>query len=231
VAAGHEANETMSHPTRRAALAGALSTLAATPARAGVKTIPAGKLLPYLEAYLKLPVRERSLFNLAYYAMAGGQPARNVRLTLLHGGRRAPMAIGDDGRISGLPSLQQLQSGAQVEGDAPDGLKLSVALGIEPALRPAATLPAPELAAAITQAAAGAKKAAGVARMFVPKLEAVAFRGATFGEVVRQDGSRARLPMAERGPSFAPAQWPGAREIRLDRTPSAIFIGPAPKKT
>ena len=212
--------------SRRAALAAMAGALVATGAAAQTK--PAGvelkKIFPYLREYYGIPAAERSRFTMAYYLT----PASGV--TVKVGDQDLP--IGADGRFMRLPTLQQLQAGQRATLGGAKGTKFNISMELEPTLRPAARLSAPELAASIDEANRGIKKAAPAAlRMVVPKMASVKFLGAGSGEVLMAGGRRGPLPVVQGQPLFEPGRWAGAETVVLARTPSRMEIGPAPKPT
>ncbi len=207
----------------------ALLTVAAAPALAAPPkptAVEVGKLFPFLGAYLKLPAGERSRFGMVYTVLLNERPYGGPIGTLIDGEVRIPIASAASGRVERLPTLAQLQAKRKVEfPPGPSRGKFGMRLALEPSVRLAPEMSAPELAAAITQAAAGAKKAAGIMRMAVPRLTRVQFTGGTGGEVVLADGRTAPLTRGDQpGLTFTPAQHPTARTIRFRTAPTAIAI-------
>ena len=208
---------------RRAALAMVAGALIATGAAAQTKSsdVELKKLFPYLDAYYRIPAAERSRFTMAYYVTAS--PGVSIKV----GGAELP--LGPEGRVTRLPTAQQLKTERAVISGGSGG-KFNINMAIEPTVRPAARLSAPELTAAIDEANRGIKKAAPApVRMVVPKMASVRFRGAGSGEVQMADGRRGALPVVEGHPRFEPAAWKGAETIVLARTPSRMEIGSASK--
>ena len=212
----------MSHRFRRSAALLVLLLAAATPAMAE-KSVPVGKALPYLEAYLKLPAAERTRFAPAYYFRIGAQPMA-VPVWLVQGGVRTAMPLNAQGRMERLPTLAQLADGKLTFGVDP-AVKFGVRLQIEPTMAPAADLDAHELAAAIAQAATGERKAAGVLARVAPKLKEVGFVGVASGEVEFSDGRKAALPLVDGVPTYSPTALPNARRIRLPKVPDRLELG------
>ena len=212
----------MSHRLRRLFTALALMLAVAAPA-AAEKVVPATKLLPFFEAYLKLPPAERNHFTMAYYFHIGTQPL-TAPVWLVEGDRRTPVPIGPSGRVERLPTLAQLANGKFAVG-LDTAVKFNVTLSLEPVVAPATELDARELAAAIAQASASERKAAGIMALAMPKMTSVAFVGAGSGEVEFADGRRAPLPLVKGVPTYTPADQPNARRIRLPRVPDKLDIG------
>ena len=104
----------MTEASRRSFLAALLAlTVAAAPAAAADKLADVKKVLPYLDAYLKLPPAERSRFTVAYCMRQDGKPL-TAPLWLVDGGERTPLPLRADGRLERLPTLAQYQR-AQVQ--------------------------------------------------------------------------------------------------------------------
>lgn len=189
------------------------------------KTVEVGKVFPYLAAYLRLSPAERDRFRLVYTVTRDGKPAAGVTGWIEEGGRRIVVPVGAGGRVERLPTLAQLSAKRPFGLDVPPGTKMGVTMTLEPILRPAAELPAAELSAALLQAGLGAKKAAGVMRLVVPKLDTVRFPGGEGGEVVGADGRASPLAIDRGAPIFKPAAHPGARTVRFRTPPRAITLG------
>ena len=79
----------MPAPSRRTLLTlmGALALAPSAALGADGKQVDAKKVFPYLDAYLKLPVADRSRFRLAYYFRSNGKP----------------LAVRPDGRVESDP--------------------------------------------------------------------------------------------------------------------------------
>jgi hypothetical protein len=212
----------MARPLRRLLAALALILAVASPALAAERLIEAKKLLVYLEPYLKLPPAERNRFTVAYYLKVGGEPLA-APVALVVGDRRTPIPVSPRGKLERLPNLADLDGGKLAFGFDP-ATKISMTLGIEPLVAPAADLDAHELAAAITQAAVGERKVAGLMAMAMPKLSNIAFVGVTSGEVEFADGRRAPLPLVKGAPTYDPAAQPNAKRIHLPKAPDKLDI-------
>lgn len=198
------------------------------------KSVSLTKAFPYLDAFLTYPAAKRSRFYIAFFARRNGKPAPDFRATIVGpGGQRTPLALDRDGRVTRLPTLEELHGGGTLEFDDAAG---GVRLGLE--LRPAAPIsthvdPA-DLNLSIAQANAAAASIAGVMSFVVPKLDTVYFPGAGGGQTVFAGGRAAPLPITVNQivgpmPYFTPASSAGARDVVLARTPSRMLIGPRPK--
>ena len=217
---------------RRLFLAAALALAVAPAASAqstpapGRKTVEVGKVFPYFDRYLRLPAAERDRFSMAYYWSRDGKPLTGPVAVLVDGPNRVPITAGPNGRVERLPTLAQIAAKRPLTFEGlPAATKLNLSLSIEPTLRPAAELPAPELAAAVAQASRGAKKAAGMMRLAMPKLDAVRLVGAQGAEVVTADGRALPLPVEKGVPVFRPSQHPNAQLVRSRTPPRQLQIG------
>ncbi len=212
---------------RRTALLGAVAlaaaTLSAAPsALAANKVIDAGKVFPFLEAYRNLPAAERTKFKLVYYLHVGPQPI-TAPVWLVDGAQRTLVPLRADGRVERLPTSAELAH-AKLEIGMDAAVKMGVNMGVEPMTPPATELDAAELAQSIAQAAVGAKKSAGIMALAMPKLQDVAFVGASSGEVIFADGRRAALPLVKGVPTYNPTTLPGAKTLRFARPPQKLDI-------
>lgn len=210
--------------TRRTLLTlmGALA-LAPPAAATDGKQVDAKKVFPYLEAYLKLPAADRSRFRLAYYFRSNGKPL-TAPAWLVDGAQRQPLIIRPDGRAERPPTLAQLERG-KVQIDVEPGSKVGVNMSVEPTLTPAKDMDARELAAALSQASTGVRKALGVLAMAMPKLEVILFHGVTTGEAELADGRRMALPVVKGVVTFDPAKLAGAKMLRFARAPGRVEFG------
>lgn len=217
----------MRHASRRTILAGAFALACAAPVAATAaltdKLVDPKKVFSYLDAYLKLPAAERSRFKINYYLHVGPQPL-TAPVWLVEGARRTPIPIRADGRVDRLPTPAQLDS-AKLQFGVEEGTKLGCTIGIETIAPPAAEMDAREVAAALVQAAAGVRKAAGIMAMAMPKLTQVSFPGVPSGEVVMADGKRAPLPLLKGVPSFKPTDFPTAKILRFPKAPLKTDMG------
>lgn len=205
-------------------IAAALMLAVSAPALAADKVVDAAKAFPYLAAYLKLPAAERGHFVLTYAWRLDGEPLK-APVWLVDGAQRTPLVVRPaDGKVERLPDLAELEH-SKIEFGLDAASKISTTLGIEPAIPPAADLDAHELAAAIAQGAIGARKAAGIMAIAMPKLSNVGFVGVASGEIEFADGHRAPLPLLKGVPTYTPADQPNAKRIRLPAVPRKLDIG------
>jgi hypothetical protein len=214
---------------RHAIAAALLGLCIAGPAAAAVgerveasKQVDAAKLFTHYDAYLKLPMAERTHFTMAFYLRIGPAPL-TAPVWLVEGDRKIPLPLRADGRVERLPTLAQLGAD-KVEIGVDSGTKLGLVIGLEPLEAPAVDLDAHELASAVAQAGPGMKKIAGVLGFALPTPKAVLFIGAPAGEAELADGRRVALPLIRGAPAYDPAAIPNARRIHLTKVPTKLDI-------
>ena len=178
--------------SRRAVLTGAAALALAGPAAAADRLVPAKKLFPYLDAYLRLPPAKRSRF-VPTYILAKDRPAG---LWIVGGAQRIALPIAADGKVLRLPTAAQWET-AQIQVSGPEGAKYGISMQLE-ALAPLATeFDAAGLATSIAQANEGIRSAMGIAGLMAPKTERVAFKGVAAGDAVFPDGRSVLLPVVD----------------------------------
>lgn len=203
--------------SRRLVLGGALALLAVSPAAAADRRVPARKLFPYLDVYLKMPAARRNRFG-PTYVLTRDRPAS---LTLIDGDQRIPILISADGQLLRLPTLAQWET-AQVEVSGREGAKYGLTLKMELLIPGATEMDAAAVAAAVDQLNQGVRSAMGAVGAFAPKADRVLFYGAPAGEAVYADGRRTALPLVRGVPAFSPATSPGVQSLRFPKAPSAL---------
>ena len=208
---------------RSLALMAAVALLApATSAFAANKTLTAQRLYRYYDNYLALPAAERSHFTVGYILTQDGKPL-SAPVWMVDGARRTPIPLSSDGRMLRLPTAAELAS-AKVEIGIDETAKIGLSLGPEASGPRATDLDAHDLASAVSQAASGMKKMAGIMALAVPKVQEVAFVGSGSGEVEFSDGHRAALPLVKGAPTYNPANQPNAKRIHLAKPPTKLDL-------
>jgi hypothetical protein len=211
---------------RRLAIASALIFGLAGAAWAEPQLLALDKMFPFLQGYLGLPSTERTRFVMSYRLVGDSAGLQTVHLALVEKGGATPIALGPDGRLSLLPTLQQFHDKAQVSIEAAKGVRLGLALSVEPTVRPSQEMAAADLAATVVQAQAGERKVAGVLAFAAPKLTRIAFDGVKSGEAVGPDGQAQPLPLVKGRPVFDPVALKGAKTVRFPAAPTrAELIG------
>jgi hypothetical protein len=197
---------------------------AATPALAE-KSVPANKVLPFLDKFLKVPPAERSRVRLTYAVRHDGQPMPNLKATLVEkNGARTPLPVNADGYFDHLPTLAQLDGDPVITFDVPPDFKMGAAMNFGTQLKPAAEYDVRELAATVDEANSVIGKAAGPMAIMAPKMSGVAFPKADSGVVVFADGRTQPLPEAKETPYFRPVDFKGAVRVKLTKTPTKVGL-------
>lgn len=195
---------------------------AATPASAE-KSAPAGRVMMFLDKFLKIPPAERSRVRLSYAIRHDDKPAGNLKATLVEkNGARTPLPINADGYFERLPTLAQLQGDPQIVFDVPADWKMGSVVDFAPQLKPAAEYDAAELSATLTEANTVMGKAGGILAFAAPKMSGIVFEKAAGGVVVFGDGRTAPLPSIGMGPYFRPGDFKGAVRVKLTKTPTKV---------
>ncbi|ATC32475.1 hypothetical protein CA606_09000 [Caulobacter vibrioides] len=197
---------------------------AATPAFAREKIIPADKLFPYLDKFMKVPAQERSRMRLRYVLRSEGKPFGGVKVSLVEtNGATTVLPVGDDGEFDRLPTLAQLNGKAKVVVDVPADKKFGISMIPAPVLKLAQEYDARDLALTVSESNAAMRKAAGPAlSLMVPKLPGIGFIGAQSGQIVYGDGRQAALEIVGGVPVFYPEAHKGAARVKLSRTPTRV---------
>lgn len=191
-------------------------------AMAEERLIDAAKVFPMLDKLYAIPAADRSKIVAVYSIKAkDGHPAGP--LTLVVGGKRAPLPIAADGRVERLPSPAEMAAHAQVATEAPKGA-FSVGISLVTSIKPAQEISAAECALAVTQVNGAIQKAAGMMAMLAPKVKATTFPGAGSGVAVMADGKSVPLPLIKGAPAYDPDAIKGAKTIRLAKAPSVVSL-------
>lgn len=212
---------------RRTALAIIVGFAASAMAVAGPasaeKVVPATKVMPFLDKFLKVPSAERSRMKLSYAILRDGKRAPDLKAVLVEpGGARTPLPVDEEGVFERLPTLAQLEKGANIAFDVPADLKLGSAMDIAPQLKPAGEYDVRELVATVDQANTVIGKTAGVMAFMAPKLSGIAFPKAEGGMVLFADGRTQPLPLIRNSPYFRPDDFKGAARVKLTKTPTKV---------
>ncbi|MBW8881155.1 MAG: hypothetical protein JF615_06950 [Asticcacaulis sp.] len=199
------------------------------------QTGKAADAFPGLQKFLNLPAAERSQVNIYYNLRIKHCDASQVRATLTAGGKETVLHIAGDGRVTPLPTRDQLNGGATLSMAMPAtctiGPKIKV-YSTQPAGR---TYDAKGLALGIKQGNNAMGKIAGALAVTLKKLDRVYFIGGG-GGTVEVGGQQKSLPVTSDDseypagtPYFVPSQFPGATKITLSR-PASIALFDTPSK-
>lgn len=198
------------------------------------QTASANDLFQGLQKFLNLPASDRSQVNIFYRLRIKHCDASQVSLSMTAGGQTTPLRIASDGRVSPLPTREQLNGGATVAISGPESCSVNpkiVVYSPQPAGR---TYDAAGLALGVRQGNAAMGQIAGVLAFGMAKLDRVYFVGGGSGTVTIGGQSKPlpRTGAAEEYPAgtpyFVPSDMPGATSITLSDTPSgALFDTPS----
>src|SRR4051794_5091854 len=75
----------------------------------------ASDAFPGLKGFLNLPAADRSQINLYYAARIKRADPAAVKITLTHNGQTQTLHVAADGRITPLPTREQLNGGAKIK--------------------------------------------------------------------------------------------------------------------
>ena len=234
--------DTMTRKTVAALLMGAALTTASlavvTPVLAqttqdGVyrNEVAAEKAFPLLKGFLALPASERDAISLNYVLRIKNGNPKEAQILLKHQGQATKLNILADGRISPLPTLAQMNSGARIEVSGPSTMSVAMRLRVYATAKPAKTMPAAPLIRAVDQTNRVARKVGGVLALALPKQDRVFFDGAGNGTVTLADGSTKALPKTPKSdvvpagtPYFVPADHKTATSLTFDTVPKRVLI-------
>ncbi len=209
----------------------------AVTAQAGMTTQSgkASDAFPGLQKFLNLPAAERSQVNVYYNLRIKHCDTSQVRAVLVSGGKEIPLRIAGDGRVTPLPSRDQLNGGATLNITMPDTCTIGPKIKVYSTQPAGKTYDAAGLGLGIKQGNNAMGKIAGALAMTLKKLDRVYFVGG--GDATVEVGGQAK-PLPKAGsdseypagtPYFVPSQYPGATKITLSR-PAGIALFDTPAK-
>lgn len=199
------------------------------------QTASASDAFPGLKGFLSLPASERSQIDVYYVARIKRANKAQVKIALIDGGRQIPLNVQGDGRITPLPTLAQLNSGAKITISGPATGSYAMKIHVRSTQPQSTTYDAAGLALGIRQGNAAVGKIAGPVSFMVKKLDRVYFVGGGNGtvEIGGQQKSLPRTTAAGEYPAgtpyFQPASFPGATRIKLSHAPSSALFDNPPK--
>ncbi len=185
--------------------------------------------LPGLQGFVNMPASEKSQFDIFYAVKIKHAPTDGVTLTLHDHGQDIPIHMAKDGRISPMPTREQVNSGDTLTvvypQEASEALKLRV-FSTQPNGR---DYDAQGLALGINQANRAMAKVGGVLVMALPRLDRVYFLGAGSGTL---DGQALPLTVKDDNeapagtPYYAPSQMSGTKIHLTNPARIAMFSTP-----
>lgn len=215
----------------------ATSVLAQTTAN-GITTqeAAASEAFPGLKGFLNLPAADRSQLAIYYAVRIKHADPAAVKISMTYNGQTMPLRIAPDGRISPMPTREQLNGGARVTVSGPAGGTYAMKLHVYSPQPDGKTYDAAALNTGIKQGNAAMGKIAGALAMMVPKLDRVYFVGGGTGEAELANGQKKALPHTTTSgeypagtPYYVPSQMNGAVRLHFSNTVSLAHYDNAPK--
>ncbi|WP_443750678.1 hypothetical protein [Asticcacaulis solisilvae] len=195
----------------------------------------AADAFPGLKGFLNLSAADRSQINVYYTARIKNADPSKVRITLTDGGRSQDLSVARDGRITPLPTRDQLNNGARVTISGPATGTYAMRIHVYSTQSAGRTYDAAGLATGVRQGNAAMGKIAGALSLLLKKLDRVYFVGGGSGTVL-VDGQERPLPRTDATgeypagtPYFQPSAFPGATKITLSTAPSIALFDNPPK--
>lgn len=197
----------------------------------------ASQTFPLLKGFLAMPIAQRDQIQLGYILRVKKAPLSSISATLTHQGATTPIIIAADGRITTLPSLAQMNDGAEVTISGPEKAAIAMKLKIYSTQGLKTTYDATGLAKGVTQGNDAARKIAGPIASIMPKLDRVYFVGASGANVEIAPNRTTALPTTSSNaeypagtPYFEPKRFATATKISFKKAPTSVLFDTAPKK-
>jgi len=191
----------------------------------------ASEAFPGLQKFLSLPTADRSQVNVYYVLRIKKCDASKVRVTLTSGGQTTTLNVARDGRVTPLPTLAQLNSGATITTSGPETCTVGMKIKVFSPQGQKQDYDAAGLATGIKQGNNAMGKIAGVLAVGLPKLDRAVFVGGRDGVVEFANGQKKPLPKTTQAgefpagtPYFIPSQFAGAVKIHMSAVPSAVMF-------
>ncbi len=196
----------------------------------------ASDAFPGLKGFLNLPAADRSQINVYYAVRIKHADPAAVKIVMTHNGQSQPLRIGADGRITPLPTRDQLNSGAKITISGPASGSYAMKLHVFSPQPNGKTYDAAGLATGVRQANSAMGKIAGALALMLPKLDRVYFVGGGTGEAEFAGGQKKPLPRTTSAgeypagtPYFVPGQMNGATRLTFSNTVSLAHYDNPPK--
>ncbi|HVZ30048.1 MAG TPA: hypothetical protein VG839_06610 [Asticcacaulis sp.] len=199
------------------------------------QTASANDLFQGLQKFLNLPASDRSQVNVFYRLRIKHCDASQVSLSMNAGGQTIPMRIAADGRVTPLPTREQLNSGASVTISGPEACSVNPKIVVYSPQPSGRTYDAAGLTLGVKQGNAAMSKIAGVLALGMAKLDRAYFVGGGSGTVTVGGQSKPLPRTTATGeypagtPYFVPSDMDGATSISLSATPSVVLFDTPPK--
>ena len=196
----------------------------------------ASDAFPGLKGFLNLPAADRSQINIYYAARIKRADMSAVKITLTHNGQSLPLHVGADGRITPLPTREQLNGGAKITISGPASGSYAMKLHVFSTQPNGKIYDAASLATGIKQGNSAMSKIAGPLALMLPKLDRVYFVGGGNGEAEFANGQQKPLPRTTtKGeypvgtPYFVSSQMNGATRLNFSNLVTLAHYDNAPK--
>ena len=199
------------------------------------KTANASDAFPGLKGFLSLAPADRSQINIYYTIRIKHGDASKASITMHDHGQSIPIHIGAGGRLSPLPTRDQLDGGATVTVVYPTNATTAMKLHVFSTQAATTTYDAGALTQGVKQGNNAMNKIAGVLAIGLPKLDRVYFVGG--GNATVDVGGQSRALPKTQGdgeypagtPYFVPSDMQGATRVHLSAAPSIAMYDNAPK--
>lgn len=196
----------------------------------------ASDAFPGLKGFLNLPAADRSQINVYYAVRIKHADPAAVKIVMTHNGQSQPLRVGPDGRITPLPTRDQLNSGARIRISGPASGSYAMKLHVFSPQSNGKTYDAAALATGVRQANSAMSRIAGPLALMLPKLDRVYFVGGGNGEAEFANGQKKPLPKTTSAgeypagtPYFVPSQMNGATRLTFSNTVSLAHYDNPPK--
>lgn len=196
----------------------------------------ASDAFPGLKGFLNLPAADRSQINVYYAVRIKHADPAAVKIIMTHNGQSQTLRVGPDGRITPLPTRDQLNSGARIRISGPASGSYAMKLHVFSPQSNGKTYDAAALATGVRQANSAMSRIAGPLALMLPKLDRVYFVGGGNGEAEFAGGQKKPLPRTTSAgeyplgtPYFVPSQMNGATRLTFSNTVSLAHYDNPPK--
>ena len=196
----------------------------------------ASDAFPGLKGFLNLPAADRSQINVYYAVRIKHADPAAVKIIMTHNGQSQTLRVGPDGRITPLPTRDQLNSGARIRISGPASGCYAMKLHVFSPQSNGKTYDAAALATGVRQANSAMSRIAGPLALMLPKLDRVYFVGGGNGEAEFAGGQKKPLPRTTSAgeyplgtPYFVPSQMNGATRLTFSNTVSLAHYDNPPK--
>ncbi len=196
----------------------------------------ASDAFPGLKGFLNLSAADRSQINLYYAVRIKRADPSAVKIAMTYNGQSQSLHIAPDGRISPLPTREQLNGNARITISGPASGSYAMKLHVFSTQPNGKTYDAAALTTGIKQGNAAMGRIAGPLALMVPKLDRVYFVGGGNGEAESANGQKKPLPKTTSTgeypagtPYFVPSQKADVTRLHFSNTVTLAHYDNAPK--